>query len=489
MHMDLVTEEQIINTLQKYNIWWRNISAVSADSKPQKRLAYYEAKRILGHDSVRRFVVLSGARRVGKTTIMYQLIDHLMEEGIPPRNILYVSFDNPMIKLVNIERVLDIYESLYPVEGQKYVFLDEIQYSENWELWMKVVYDSRKDIRLVATGSASPVLEKGAADSGTGRWTVLKIPTLSFYEYCKLLELDAAKELTEQIRLTELVQWEEGKLLELANRFSPLLQHFNRYLMIGGFPELVLSKDDIYSQRMLREDVVDKVIKRDVLTLFNIRSPLLMEKLFLYLCINSTEIFNVTTAAKGLENTSIATIESYIAALEMSNLIYLAKPMDVGSKGALKGKPKIMIADAAIRNAVLMIDDVLSDEKELGMMVETAVYKHMVSFYQGSTARLGYFRKAKDNQKEVDVVVELPREKFLCEVKYRNHSHVPNSDAIVELCREKKSGVTGAFLLTKQLNDIGVTAHSTEVPIMRIPALMFLYLLGKAEADGMGGKL
>ena len=321
MHMDLVTEEQIINTLQKYNVWWRNISAVSADSKPQKRLAYYEAKRILGHDSVRRFVVLSGARRVGKTTIMYQLIDHLMEEGVPPRNILYVSFDNPMIKLVNIERVLDIYESLYPVEGPKYVFLDEIQYSENWELWMKVVYDSRKDIRLVATGSASPVLEKGAADSGTGRWTVLKIPTLSFYEYCKLLELDAAKELTEQIRLTELVRWKEGRLLELSNRFGPLLQHFNRYLMIGGFPELVLSKDDIYSQRMLREDVVDKVIKRDVLTLFNIRSPLLMEKLFLYLCINSTEIFNVTTAAKELENTSIATIESYIAALEMSNLI------------------------------------------------------------------------------------------------------------------------------------------------------------------------
>lgn len=54
-----------------------------------------------------------------------------------------------------------------------------------------------------------------------------------------------------------------------------------------------------------------------------------------------------------------------------------------------------MIADAAIRNAVLMIDDVLSDEKQLGMMVETAVYKHMVSFYQGSTARLGYFRKPK----------------------------------------------------------------------------------------------
>ncbi len=76
----------------------------------------------------------------------------------------------------------------------------------------------------------------------------------------------------------------------------------------------------------------------------------------------------------------------------MSNLIYLAKPMSVGSKGALKGRPKIFIADAAIRSAVLMIDDVLSDEQELGAVVETTVYKHLVSFYQGSTALYTPFR-------------------------------------------------------------------------------------------------
>ena len=124
---------------------------------------------------------------------------------------------------------------------------------------------------------------------------------------------------------------------------------------------------------------------------------------------NTTEIFSATTAAKELENISVSTIDNYIEALEMSNLIYLSKPMNVGSKGALKGKPKIFIADAAIRNVVLMIDDVLSDETELGAVVETAVYKHMVSFYQGIPAQLGYFRNARDNQKEVDVVVELPR--------------------------------------------------------------------------------
>ena len=486
--MAIVNDEQVMKVLRQYNPWWRIPSAIKEESKPQKRLAYYEALKTITHKSIRRFAVLSGMRRVGKTTILYQMIDHLIDEGINPRNILYATFDNPILKLVNAENVLSIYEAMYPIEGAKYVLFDEVQYTENWELWMKVIYDSRKDIRLIATGSASPVLEKGSADSGTGRWSVLKIPTMSFYEYCRLLELDLPL-LPEDLRLSELKSMNPAQLGDLMDQFAPLQSHFNRYLMIGGFPELVLSDDDAYAQRMLREDVVDKVIKRDVLSLFNIRSPLLMEKLFLYLCMNSTEIFNATTAAKELENTSITTIESYIKALEMSNLIYLAKPMDVGSKGALKGKPKIFIADAAIRNAVLMIDDVLSDEKELGRMVETTVYKHMVSFYQGSTASLGYFRKAKDNQKEVDVVIALPRQKILCEVKYRNNSHIAATDAIVELCQDEKSKVTDAFLITKRLDDFGVAKHETMVPILRVPAIAFLYILGKTEAEGQNGKL
>lgn len=486
--MALVTNEQVIKVLRQYNPWWRNPAEIKEESKPQKRVAYYEAMKIIRHKTVRRFAVLSGARRVGKTTILYQMIEQFIGEGINPGNILYVSFDNPIVKLVSVENVLSIYESLYPIKGTRFIFLDEIQYTEDWELWMKVIYDSRKDIRLTATGSASPILEKGAADSGTGRWSVLKIPTMSFYEYCRLLQLEEPL-LPHNLRLTEFVKKTNAELGDLMERFTPLIQHFNRYLTIGGFPELVLSDDDAYAQRMLREDVVDKVIKRDVLSLFNIRSPLLMEKLFLYLCMNSTEIFSITTAAKELENTSVTTLDNYIEALVMSNLIYLAKPMNVGSKGSLKGKPKIFIADAAIRNAVLMVDDVLSDESELGAMVETTVYKHIVSFYQGSTAQLGYFRKAKDNQKEVDVVIELPREKILCEVKYRNNSHIPASDAIVELCRDTGTKVSSAFLITKRLDDVGITKHETEVPILRVPALAFLYLLGKAEAEGQSGKM
>lgn len=485
--MAIVTSEQIIKVLRQYNPWWRNPVLIKEDSKPQKRLAYYEVLRILEHESIRRFAVLSGMRRVGKTTILYQLMEHLIDTGTNPRNILYVSFDNPLLKFSTVEEVLDLYESIQPLFGIRYVFLDEVQYTENWEQWMKVLYDRRSDLRIVATGSASPLLEKGSSESGTGRWTVLKIPTLSFYEYCKLLHL-AEPAMAEGLRLSEIASLSESDMGNLMDRFTPLLNHFNRYLTVGGFPELVLAHDDAYAQRMLREDVVDKVIKRDVLTLFNIRNPLLMEKLFLYLCMNSTGIFNASSAAKELNGISATTLDNYLAALEMSNLIYLAKPMEVGSKGALKGRPKICIADVAIRNAVLMVDDVLSDEAEMGAMVETAVYAHVVSFYQGTSASVGYFRKLNDNQKEVDVVVELPRKRILAEVKYRNNTHIAKSDAIIELCKERQSGITEAYLITKRLDDYGIAKHETAVPVLRIPAVAFLYILGKNEADRIAGK-
>ncbi len=86
--MAIVNDEQVIKVLRKYNPWWRTPSAIKEESKPQKRLAYYEALNTLMHKSIRRFAVLSGMRRVGKTTILYQIIDHLIDEGINPKNIL-----------------------------------------------------------------------------------------------------------------------------------------------------------------------------------------------------------------------------------------------------------------------------------------------------------------------------------------------------------------------------------------------------------------
>ena len=86
-------------------------------------------------------------------------------------------------------------------------------------------------------------------------------------------------------------------------------------------------------------------------------------------------------------------------------------------------------------------------------------------------------------------MIELPCEKILCEVKYRNKSLIPPSDDIIVLCRETDTKVSSDFLITNRLDDVGITRHETVVPILRVPALAFLYMLGKAEAEGLSGKL
>jgi len=483
------TDEKLLNLLIQYNPWWRGVPISEKTSPPKRRIAYYEAEKMLLHPSLRRFVILSGARRVGKTTIMYQLIQSLLQRGVPAKSIVYLSFDNPIIKLGGFESVLRAYRNAYPTEERCFFFFDEVQYAEDWEAWIKTLYDTQPELRLVATGSASPALEKGSAESGVGRWSVLKIPTLSFYEYCDLLQLPERPRLEQGIPPTRLHTMDKGDLSELMAGLSPLQRHFNRYLTVGGFPELALSQDDAFSQRMLREDVVDKVIKRDILALFNVRNPLQLEKVFLYLCMHSSGIVNMTTMSKELDGMNKSTLTNYIQFLKEANLIYISDPVGVDGKGVLKGRPKIYVADAAIRSAVLMLENAIADAGETGIMVETTVYKHIAAFYSAANARVGYYRRVKDGEKEVDVVVELPAGRILCEVKYRENTHVKKTDAIIELADDERANVLGALIITKRAEDYGVAAHATRTPVVRIPAPAFLYLLGNAEKEGDAAKM
>lgn len=487
--MSLYPDEKILDVLMQYNPWWKDGRVPDSNNPPEKRYAFYEIRRILERQDLRRFAILSGARRVGKTTILYQLISDLLVKGVPPRNIVYLSFDNPIIKLAGFHRVLQSYDTAFPVSGQIYFFFDEVQYAEDWQNWVKVLYDQRPALNLVATGSASPLLENGTADSGVGRWQLLKLPTLSFYEYCELLRIEGKPDLPMGIRPTQLHKLEQADLSELMAKLAPLSQHLNRYLMVGGFPELALASSDREAQKILREDVVDKVIKRDVLMLFNVRNPLQLEKVFLYLCLHSSGIINFTTMSQELDDMNKGTLANYVQFLKQSNLIYVSDPIGLGGKAVLKSRPKIYIADAAIRNAVLMQEDATTDPVEMGAMVETAIYKHIASFYYQTTSQVGYYRSSKGNQKEIDVVVQLPRGRILCEIKYRENSQITERDAIIEMARLDQANILGALIITKKPEDYGTSKHETRIPVMRIPAAAFLYLLGKAEAEGFAAKM
>lgn len=93
--MELATNENILNLLFSYNPWWQTGTIQKEFIKEMKRFAYYEAYKTMLNDEIRRSVILCGARRTGKTTIMYQAIDSLLSNGVSPKNIIFISFDHP----------------------------------------------------------------------------------------------------------------------------------------------------------------------------------------------------------------------------------------------------------------------------------------------------------------------------------------------------------------------------------------------------------
>ena len=200
---------------------------------------------------------------------------------------------------------------------------------------------------MVATGSASPALIKGNQESGAGRWTVIQVPTMSFYEYCEILDRDRP-ELPKNFKATHMLQMTQQDRTRIMMQLSKVQNHFTRYLQVGGFPELALADNDLMAQQVMREDVVDKVLKRDLPSLYNIRNATELERIFLYLCNVSSEIVSIEAIAKELSGVSRPTVENYIQYLESANLIYQSWPVDMAGKRVLKAKPKIYIADAAI---------------------------------------------------------------------------------------------------------------------------------------------
>ena len=338
------------------------------------------------------------------------------------------------------------------------------------------------DTKITATCSASPALVKGGTESGTGRWSIVQVPTLSFYEYCMLIGVDDI-ELDDKIRPTSFLSMDRHQRSQVMMKLYSVQNHFNRYLLIGGFPELALSENDLLAQQIMRDDVVDKVLKKDLPSLYNIRNVTELERIFLYLCYVSSEIVSIEAVAKELNGVSRPTVENYIRYLESANLIYLSYPVEMGGKKVLKSSPKIYIADAAIRNAVLMDDSILANPEEMGKMVETSVYRHVAAFYYQKAAGVGYFRGGRKN-KEIDIVINYPNaKKILIEVKYREKASIANDDAISELSDEADA----SFVITKRADDYGIYDMPGGKKLIRIPAFAFLYLLGYAEKHGYKG--
>ena len=332
-----VTNDEVMGVLQGFNPWWISKRVAVPDFK---RLAFHIAQKYLDDPSLRRAILLAGSRRVGKSTILNQIAAAKSDAGEDPRSILYVSLDHPVLRMVSLSEILVLYHSTVYPEGQPVtLLLDEIHYASDWELEIKQIVDHRPNYRILATGSASVVHKHLLAESGVGRWINLSIPTLSFYEYIQIRN-EHLPSISPSLIPSELVRLSDGERRNIAAAFRPLLPAFHQYLFVGGFPETALSNDMSLAQRLLREDVVERVLRRDMVALFGVRNVEELERLFLYLCFNSGGIVAVNTVASEL-GTTRTTVANHLDVLERAHLIYRLSPIATGGKKILKAKPSV----------------------------------------------------------------------------------------------------------------------------------------------------
>lgn len=473
---DFFERSEIIPVLHGFNPWWSGKPCTIPDFR---RLAFDASLQYLQDNSLRRAILLSGPRRVGKTTILQQVANAVIAEGQDPKSVLYLSLDHPLLKLLSLRDILALYhETVHPEGRPLTLLLDEIQYSRGWETEIKLLVDHQPQIRILATGSASVEHRDRLAESGVGRWITVPVPTLSFYEFVHIRG-ETAPAIGARQRLSDLLTLSELQLAGLATQMRPLQPLFQRYLLVGGFPETARQENIDLCQRLLREDVVERVLKRDMTALFGVRNVNELEKLFIYLCLHTGGILAHNTCAKALE-TSASTVANHLTLLEQANLIYRLPPAALRGKKILKARNKYYLVDAALRNAILLRgEEIFTNPEEMGLIVETTVLRHLYAYYYRDIPEIVYWREA-TTAKEVDIIVRSPAYLLPFEIKYKESPSLDRTGGLATYCNSEKP--KQAYMVTKRDSDFGVTKfEDMPTQFMKVPAHILCYLLGQAE--------
>ena len=513
-----ISKDELIGVLSQFNPWWKEEAI--PDLPEWKRASFNELYTWVYDPPSYRAILLSGARQVGKTTLLLQVINALLvEKGIAPGNILYATFDHPLIKMAGVDSVLEAWRARMPkLEGEEYIFLDEAQFIRDFGTWVKHQVDFSKHRRITFTGSAMPLIQKNQ-ESGVGRWHSIRLTTLSFYEYLQLKRIQHLKSVMELERsfalaikndpvlarslkehrdkfvhkgelpfLPNLPSFESLQTLfdlphhefyRIAEIAEPYTGHFNQYLIRGGFPQTALVTSINQAHRLLREDIIDKVLKRDMTALFGVRRVIELEQTFLYLCMHDGGLLDMQQLCSNL-SVKRPTAQHFIDLLEATHLIYRLEPYGYG-KEILRAKFKVYLADPAIASAVLLRgSSVLDSPKDLGVATETAVFKHLYARYYPKSIRFTYWQGAKKD--EVDLIAETENQKIPFEIKYRGQkTGVRELKGLMEFCNKEEPKY--GYVVTKLLKDFGLLKDSPlkNTKIMQIPAALLCYWMGESE--------
>ncbi len=469
--LNLIPTEKIVERLRYENPWWVTKQIPELYSAMSNRLYFDLFYPFVKEKNARRALVLMGPRRVGKTVMLFHCIDQLLIEKVNPQQIFFIGIDNPIYVHLGLEDILTLCKNALRLNQLKgcYVFFDEIQYLKDWERHLKVLVDAYPDTKFIVSGSAAAALKWHSTESGAGRFTDFMLPPLTFQEYIHL------KKMNHLIYNGSIVWGDKSIPYCLTHDIKALNKEFVHYLNFGGYPEVVLS-EKIQSDmgRYVKNDIVDKVLLRDLPSLYGIKDVQELNRFFTYIAYNTGNEFSYETMSKesGIQKD---TLKKYLEYLESAFLMKVLNKVDVNTKRLKRVTSfKVYLTNPSLRTA--LFSPISETDSEMGNMVETAVLSQWMHL---ENMDLTYARwKEGRNEGEVDLVL-VDGKKFKpvwgVEIKWSNRYFEKPQElkSLKQFC--KMNGFQKA--LVTSLDQMGVKKLESLV-LTFLPAAVYMYNIG-----------
>lgn len=368
---------EIFKKLKKYNFWSKETVPVGF-----LRTMYLERiKKYMGNNLIK---VLIGQRRVGKSYILRQIIQMLMNQKINQKNIFYLNkelIDFDTIKTYkDLSNLIDEYTKKLKPKGKIYIMLDEIQGIEQWEkIVNSLSQDYKKQYEVFITGSNSNLLSGELATYLSGRSISFEILPFLFDEYIEYFNLKKNKE------------------------------NYLSYLQTGGLPELYRLQDEETKMNYI-SSLKSTILLKDIVARFSIKDVNLLEDLFTFLTDNIGNLFSVNKIVQYLDShkrkTNYETIANYMDYLKQSFLIHEVERYDIKGKSLLAGNKKYYLNDLAFRNYLSSGFD-----EGIGKKLENSLYIYYRALgYQIYIGSIG--------KEEVDFIIEKAGERKYVQMTY-----------------------------------------------------------------------
>lgn len=366
--------------------------------------------------------VITGVRRSGKSVLLKQYKDYLINSGIDKKNIIYInleSFENQLIKTEEDFREL-ISKSIEDISSKFYLLIDEVQFVEGWQKTingLRVSYSC--DITI--TGSNAKLLSGELATLLSGRYLEIPIFPFSFKEFLEIKKTD-----------------KNSRKIDLA---------YKEYEKYGGFPGVILSVENL--KQSIISGIYDSIILNDIALRGQIRDTMTLKNLVSFLADNVGQLVNPTKISNTLKSNKMDisnhTINKHLELLKDAFLFYEARQYNLKGKSYLKQNSKYFIVDTGLRNR-----SVSFKEGNLGNRLENIVFLELL--------RRGYdVAVAKIDNKEIDFIARKNDITEYYQVTYQIPQNTHETDNLLLIKDNfKKTLITGRYERINEISGIKV---------------------------------